>query len=1104
MDGSIRIQTELDTKNANIQLASLQNRMVKTADKISSLRSKMDAMKDMQTPTQEYRDLESGIASAEKEMEKMLAQDSKLADVDAKIKKLSQSFAEYAEKMKEVAGQKVPTEQYAEYEKILAGAENKLSALYEKQERFLATGGKEDSTVYKKMAYDAEALERRISGISNAMELIEKRGEAFKSGADTEAYKNLSEKYNQVNAELEKQKGIHSEIAQKQAGSVQKVIELKGQMQDLVDEGKAFTLGSDSEEYAKMGQQLQYLERDMDVMAQKEEMLKTKAGSMEKPYAVLKARGKDLIAVFGKLGGVVKNTTVKAFKTLGSVAKGALSRLLKPAQKSQELFSSMSVGIKKLLPTMLIFNMIRKAFRSLVSEMKEGFTNLYDANGRFKSSVDGLKASMLTLKNSFAAAFSPLIETVIPYIQLAIGYIVRLMDAVGQFMAAITGQKSYTKAIKQTTAALEDESKASNRQLSSLDKLNNSSSGGGSGGSADSSAGMFEEVPIESKWKNLADSLHEMWENADFSDLGKTIGTKIKNALDGINWNGIKESARNIASSIATLINGFVQTDGLGYSIGNTLAQGINTGFEFLNSFVHKFDWKSAGSFVANQLNGLFDGIDWELIYDTFVTGVHGLSESINEFISTFEWDNVSTSISWAVRTIADSLTEFFTTTKFKELGTRIGEQFERLLKDDKMWYSVGKAIGSGLQAAFDFVKGFLSGIHFEDVVNAIKNVLEGLFEHFDDAGTLAVIIVGGIAAKMILKSTVSMFSGAATAVGNSFASALSTYALPTILAAVGGWNIGNALGRIMFGDEAYDDFTWSGFFDALNWEDWCGAVHEVNEELREFFGLPTDESRKEYESFAETTGLARDRILEMSGAMANGALSILDNANIASDAMNQTAQQAETDSARVSDTWWTASEETGEAMNQTVQQAQSSSETISDTWFIASEETANSLENLSSQTQLYFADTYDSVLSTTRSFLETLKRYLKNMPTVNASAVLGGSAAVLPKTSTYGASPAIMSLSTKEIPGYATGQVIPRTMKKHLAYLGDNNQETEVVSPLSTIKQAMREEIGNLGAREREINLNLTVECEGFQLLRLMQKLDRQYFKQTGKHALA
>lgn len=53
---------------------------------------------------------------------------------------------------------------------------------------------------------------------------------------------------------------------------------------------------------------------------------------------------------------------------------------------------------------------------------------------------------------------------------------------------------------------------------------------------------------------------------------------------------------------------------------------------------------------------------------------------------------------------------------------------------------------------------------------------------------------------------------------------------------------------------------------------------------------------------------------------------------------------------------------------------------------------------------------------------------------------------------------------SAKSVPGLATGSVIPPN-RKFLAVLGDNKTETEVVSPLSTMKQAMMEALQESGA---------------------------------------
>ena len=103
-DGSIRINTKIDSKQASAQLMTLENRIVKTADKIAGLRSKMDAL----------------------------------------------------------GSTKIPTDAYTNIQKEITSTENKLINLYNKQERFLETGGKEGTSTYKRMSYDIGELERKL------------------------------------------------------------------------------------------------------------------------------------------------------------------------------------------------------------------------------------------------------------------------------------------------------------------------------------------------------------------------------------------------------------------------------------------------------------------------------------------------------------------------------------------------------------------------------------------------------------------------------------------------------------------------------------------------------------------------------------------------------------------------------------------------------------------------------------------------------------------------------------------------------------------------------------------------------------------------------
>lgn len=104
-----------------------------------------------------------------------------------------------------------------------------------------------------------------------------------------------------------------------------------------------------------------------------------------------------------------------------------------------------------------------------------------------------------------------------------------------------------------------------------------------------------------------------------------------------------------------------------------------------------------------------------------------------------------------------------------------------------------------------------------------------------------------------------------------------------------------------------------------------------------------------------------------------------------------------------------------------------------------------------------------------------------------------------------YAADPRIAKLATMEIPGYATGQVIPRTMKQHLAILGDNTEETEVVSPISTMKQAFMEAMGEMSGMNgngQPIILKLILDSK--EILYAMVKEGKIVQMSTGKNIFA
>lgn len=91
-------------------------------------------------------------------------------------------------------------------------------------------------------------------------------------------------------------------------------------------------------------------------------------------------------------------------------------------------------------------------------------------------------------------------------------------------------------------------------------------------------------------------------------------------------------------------------------------------------------------------------------------------------------------------------------------------------------------------------------------------------------------------------------------------------------------------------------------------------------------------------------------------------------------------------------------------------------------------------------------------------------------------------------------------NLATQAIPRLATGTVVPPRAGEFAAILGDNNRETEVVSPLSTIEQALDNVMakymgGDGGNRQIEVNMYLDRQRLG----RVVYKLNNEQKQRVG-----
>lgn len=141
------------------------------------------------------------------------------------------------------------------------------------------------------------------------------------------------------------------------------------------------------------------------------------------------------------------------------------------------------------------------------------------------------------------------------------------------------------------------------------------------------------------------------------------------------------------------------------------------------------------------------------------------------------------------------------------------------------------------------------------------------------------------------------------------------------------------------------------------------------------------------------------------------------------------------------------------------------------------------------------------------QSIMTWISSFIQNI--VDAFSTLGQSISdtvtgwkdALSDFSLSGAVSNIGSRISNKLHGYASGQVIPPNMAAHLAVLGDNNNETEVVSPLSTMKEAMVEALAtaNIGGNS---NVPIIIQIDGREVFRAVRDQNAIYQNQTGESA--
>lgn len=792
-DGSIYIKTEIDTTDAKAsvkEITSLLKRLSRQVDSIG--KSIKDAMKGgIKTPdtkgldtveekAKSVADQIEKTAQAEKKLESIDIKSNSLDTLDKAIESTGQKLAELEKAQMDVFNRN----QSATASPAFQAMESAASKLDQQYEQLIAkkkqletsttgntglpktgklTGGtglasKESANALAKLNAEITGTETKVELLNNSLEqTVQAQQKISDSPINTTAYQILEQTLQQVEAQF-------NQVAQIQQ-------ELFARNQSVTSSPAFMALESAAE---KLG-------RQYDSLIAKKRQLESGGGAVQTPaiktapmtgaYSATAssagqkaldalnkeilqtdAKEKGLVNTNSKLGSSFKNVSQSAdsaktktggissiFSRMGGVVSGLGKRLAGLAQNFTSTTNSANnarfsigrmVGMSILYST--VFGMISKVNSGIMT----GINNLAQYSSATNASISSMMSALTQLQNSLATAFAPILSVVAPILTAFMNMLSKAITYIGMFIAALTGQKSFTrakavqedyaaslnktssgankaaKATKNNANATKKANKEIQTYLSGLDEIRqyqkekdndtpssstpSAGGGGGGGGYTGPSIGdMFEKVPIESSIADIAKKIKNLIKKEDWEGLGTYIASGINKGLqkiyDAINWD-------NVGPKITYFVNAFTRTfnslvDHIDWDLmGRTVGAGINTIVNTLNLLIEGINWKNLGLKIATGINGLFNEVNWNNVGRLFANKINVPFQMLEGAVNTLNWAKIGTSISGFlngainqidVKSIGTSLSGLalgilttldnaLTTTNWSQLGTKL------------------------------------------------------------------------------------------------------------------------------------------------------------------------------------------------------------------------------------------------------------------------------------------------------------------------------------------------------------------------------------------------------------------------------------------------
>ena len=725
------------------------------------------------------------------------------------------------------------------------------------------------------------------------------------------------------------------------------------------------------------------------------------------------------------------------------------------------------------LSTMFKLMVIRMAMRATLNAIREGFQNLAQYSAQANRDMSALATSTQTLKNSFATAFAPVLTAITPALQTLINTLSEAITTLGQFFAALlTGAKTFTKAKDAQidyAKSIAKTAKEANKALSPIDKLNVVTDAQTGGYEAPGPQQMFEEIKIDEGLLNKVERFKDLLQPAidAFDRLKEAAAPFAENVGAGLRWMYDNVLVPLGSWTITDFIPNFL--DMLGASIGslnNVLEVFKPYGLWLWENFLQPIAQWTGGliidalTLITNGLNNLSSWLTENK--DTISETMIGISEPMLGFKEVV--NNVFGDIKNLVKPFIDYLTNSFipmlqqAIETAKTIITGLRDTFTTVFSDIwnlAVYPLIENFVGTFLPLATDIVTQTLDllKVLFEEVKKIFDMIWQDAIAPAIELATKIWTDFIDILKEFWDKWGKPIFEGIKEAVKNTgdlFRTIWETTLKP----------IWDTFMEVL-------DKLWTDHLKPLlaNFMDFVGELVSGALEIYNKFISPI--VKWFVEKFGPPISKVISGLIKFIGDFLGEIIDVVSNII---DALKGVVQFV-----------------TGVFTGDWKKAWEGIKSIFKGIW--------DALVGIVKTPINLIIDAINGLLSGVISGLNALIKALNKISfdVPDWVPVIGGK--------TFGFN--IKELSTPKIPRLATGTVVPANYGEFLAILGDNKREAEVVSPLSTMKQAFKEAIAEIGGTGAG-TINLNVYLSGKQIHSEVVRVDQEYRAQTGKSAFA